>query len=258
MIKWLVTIASISLLCSCTEQEKQREEPLPPEEEKQILVEEVVEIDTNGVWQKIKEFHTDQIGVYDSASRDSVYYEFPFIADYKIELTGDEYLDYLIVEDHMGGPTYGTFHDGATGEVMEYTDYLHVWSRPGVDIEVVPINVYCEDGHQEVLIRSGSGGTLGSYYNMEIYRYDDSLKGMKSIFYEAISVDHWETSSDSTNDYAHHIDVNYLTQECVNQIMVREAIPSEEHSYTLNVKIKKGGSTQKYVFNPAKNVFELQ
>lgn len=177
-------------------------------------------------------------------------------ADYNCgDLTGDGFDDYLVVLDYMGGPTSGVFYNGKTYKQLSKEGMII--SRPGVEIKHRVIDVNCEDQINEVIVFTGGGGTLGNYYDCEIYRYDEDMKEMKPIFTETISAYEWNESSPGQRKLqVNYIEVIYTQDSCINEFEVSDGIDvNEEDNYDIEIEPFLNNSRKVYVFDVEKNEF---
>ncbi|TNE53967.1 MAG: hypothetical protein EP338_09415 [Bacteroidetes bacterium] len=177
----------------------------------------------------------------------------------QLELNGDSFPDYFVVTHDMGGPTSGHFHDGKTGAEIPLTpEHEYILSRPGVDIEHRILQINSSDGHKELLVRTGGGGTLGNYFDCTIYRYDRSTAKMKAIFQENISSFVWEDNlKDEKKLAVNYIDANYPNKSSYDTIRVRPGkLISSEDRYSIQILPLKAREVRTYVFHPEENQFK--
>lgn len=182
----------------------------------------------------------------------------PFLEAYAEYYTNDTILDYFIVKTNIGGPVTASFYNGATFiEIPIVPSHVQVWSRPGIEIELLSVDVDSSDNYNEAMIRYGSGGTLGHTYTLSVYRFDSTLNSMKLIFEEVISN---QTSGieDEFIELYNYIDINYLSNRSFDTIKVTKGESIDQEAYSLNIKPLKGVVTEVYVFNRNKNIFELR
>ena len=217
------------------------------------------EIDSLAIQQKIMDHYREEYTYFDDSLNIQItdfHYHGHIVCS--LNLNGDEWDDYFVIVDYMGGPTIGEFFDGKTAELYEYNPtHTHVLSRPGVDIEYEVIDINCGDNQQELLIRSGGGGTIGNYYDCEIYRFDKASNRIKLIFEETISAFEWEEGEEKELE-VNHVDLNYTNSSCVDEIIVREGKLEEPRDiYSLNISPKQNGIFWRYGFNADKNEFQL-
>ncbi|MCG8573631.1 MAG: hypothetical protein MI810_02010 [Flavobacteriales bacterium] len=231
-------------LCAC------KASPSKPKED--VVEDSILTVDTN----KIEAQIIDQFTV--KTDIDSISFQAGSIAC-KLNLNSDEYLDYFVIVDNMGGPIGALFFDGKTGEEFDFfNDYDVIVSRPGVNIEYQIVDVNCKDYQQELLIKTGGGGTIGNYYNCEILRYDSPTNTMKIIFSETISAFEWE--DDLINEKqleVNHIDILYAHESCFSTIVVHEGkLVNQDDRYSADIEILDTLKKDVYQFKIDQNIFE--
>jgi hypothetical protein len=52
----------------------------------------------------------------------------------RLDVTGDGIKDYFVIEDRVGGTTFGYFYDGQTGDTISFDFSSDIISRPGCSI----------------------------------------------------------------------------------------------------------------------------
>ncbi|MDX2359661.1 MAG: hypothetical protein QNK23_02565 [Crocinitomicaceae bacterium] len=193
---------------------------------------------------------------------DTVYFHAASVKE-EINLNGDGFMDFFIVLDYMGGPTTGAFHDGKTGELIEfYPSYESIVSKPGIEIETTILQIHPGDNYEELMVLSGGGGTVENHHYMEIYRYDSTLNAMKLIFNETISLFEWDENLDEHLVRVNYIDAIYHPFYCCYEITVGEgAFMDTITPYNLDImRVMDFSETpptnqKRYVFDPGKNTF---
>lgn len=227
------------------------------------VIDTVMIVDTAAIEKKIRDQYEKRISYYDSSRKEnSSYWEYSGDIECKLNLNGDQWLDFFVIEFTMGGgPTNALFYDGKTGELIDYYDgTTMIWSRPGVEIEYEIINVDCNDNQQEMLIRYGSGGNAGCYYDCQVYRYDHDSSEVKLIFQQTISAYTIDLSDGTPGlNERNYIDINYNNDSCINDIRVQKGESSGEvPCYSIDVQPGKNGMMWRYSFNEEKNEFVLR
>lgn len=175
-----------------------------------------------------------------------------------INLNGDNWNDYFVVVDYHGGPSAGFFHDGKTGKPFSFYDkHDLVLSRPGIDIEFKVIDINCEDNQKEILIRTGGGGTIGNYYDLQLFRFDKNTNTVKLIFRKSISFFEWSDDLSIEEPLEiNYININYSTKNCIDTIIVQEGVLESNEPYDLNISPKEKSGKKFFILNEEKNSIE--
>ena len=164
-------------------------------------------------------------------------------------LNNETVQDYFVI-DHSGIST-GLFFDGKSGNEIPTNGVNMPWSRPGVELEYKIINLLCKDFQSEILIKGGSGGTVGLDITDEIYRFDSTLGIMKLVFQKDEFTSHHNEEGNDVTDETNYIGLIYDKDSCDIKISTCkgkykgiEIIPLKNSKKTI------------YHFNELKNQFE--
>jgi hypothetical protein len=218
----------------------------------------ITEVDTVAIEQKILSAFAVEYSYYnDSLNKEVKAIHYDAVIDCKLNLNGDEWLDYFVIDGFGGGVSAGYFYDGKTGEEIlgkENDDFIS--SGPGREIRTRLIDVDLEDDQQELVVITGGGGTIGLYYYCNVFRYDFDSGTYKSIFSETISSVNWEP--EGSPHYVNYIDLLYSESLFAGDFIVQkgEKYETEEFDPTA-IKPLKQCQQYHYVFESYFDEFRI-
>lgn len=156
--------------------------------------------------------------------------------------------DYFVI-DHSGISS-GEFFNGKNGNEIDVGGNKP-WSRPGIELTYQIIDVACNDGQRELLVKGGSGGTAGLYLSTAIYRFDPAAGSMKIIFEKNELVSHYDGKGNTVIDEVNYIGLSYDKNPCGIKVFVCKGMYQED-----TVAVLKHAPKTFYYFNEVKNGFE--
>lgn len=173
------------------------------------------------------------------------------------DFTGDNVLDFFVIEQYLGGPSLGHIHDGKTGtEITLEPDHATIISRPGIDIKPIIVDVNIDDDRKELMVLCGGGGTMENRHYLEIYRFDKVKNKMKLIFSHNISLFTWD---DNFKEQLVEVnDISALTSPYPidNEITVSEGTFTDTiQPYSLNIIGQLISPSKTYTFDNNENMF---